>query len=111
MKRLVANWPMDENRAEVLMQEYENLFAGVGEQRFNRGVGTIIREGRYQFFPSMAEFRGFVPAGEQRWKPCGKCEEGFIRVPDPEAELLYGDPGATKMIFCKCRFSNIGSAS
>lgn len=85
------------------MQEYQGIFREVGASRFEQAVSKIVREGQYKFFPSQAEFRGFIPS-KGGWKPCGKCESGFVRVPDLEAEMLYGDPTATKMIFCQCRY-------
>ncbi len=104
---MTGNWNLEEVRLKPLTAEYFEVFKDVGESRFSRGVTAVIHNGKFSFFPSIAEFRGFVPSAG-RWTPCGKCESGFIRVPDKEAEMLYGDPTATKMIFCQCRYSNVG---
>ena len=104
MKRLIANWPMDEERAKTLLRDYERVFREVGQERFAQAVDVIIREGLYKFFPSQAEFRAYIPKGDRMWKPCQNCTEGFIQVPDFEARNIYADPGATMVRFCECRF-------
>lgn len=102
MKRLIANWPVDDDRGAVLLDEFAGIWNEVGENRFRRAVDSILADSDYRFFPNQAEFRGHLPSSEH--KPlCKKCKSGWISVPDHEARRLYGNPEAMCMIRCECR--------
>lgn len=101
-KKLKANWHLDETRSEDIIAEYFAICETVGFGRFTRAVDSIINVSDYKFFPTVAEFRAYIPKAEK--KPlCGQCESGWKRVPDVEARRLYGDKNATAMIRCECR--------
>ena len=102
---MTGNWNLEEARLKPLTAEYFALYSQVGAQRFERAVTAIIHEGGYHFFPTVGEFKSHVPASTERKPWCGKCNEGFLYIPDPEAYELYGDPDATKMMFCSCRYT------
>lgn len=102
MRRLIANWPMNVTRSHPLERELKSVFKEVGEERFTQATDSIIAHGQYQFFPTVAEFRGYIPAPKRKMF-CGKCENGWIRVTDYEAMSLYEDKTATAMIRCECR--------
>lgn len=102
MKRLIANWPVDDDRGTVLLDEFAGICNEIGENRFRLAVDSILANGNFRFFPSQGEFRGYIPSAER--KPlCGKCESGWIRVPDYEARRMYGNSTATCMLRCECR--------
>lgn len=101
MKRLVANWPVDAERGSMILREYETVWNDVGESRFRRGVDSIIATAPFRFFPSQAEFRGYVP-GSERAKFCGKCDAGWVMVPDCEARQVYGNDTAMAAARCEC---------
>ena len=110
VSRLSANWPIDSTRAEGLERELRKVFDEVGISRFDAGVSAIITEGKYQFFPSMAEFRGFIPApgGRHADANCEKCHgSGWMRLPDYEARRMYRDPNASCVLRCQCLTSDI----
>jgi len=109
-RRLLANWPIDEGRYKTLEREYRAIFDEVGVSRFDAGVSSILREGKYQFFPSLAEFRAFIPApgGRHADANCEKCHgSGWMRLPDYEARRMYRDPNATCVLRCQCLTSDI----
>ena len=85
-----------------LMKEYESIWRAIGEQRFSRAVDTIIREGRYAFFPSQAEFRGYIPAESAGLERCAKCQDtsGWLYVPDYAARQMYGNTTAVSALRC-----------
>jgi hypothetical protein len=102
MQRLMANWPVEATRANMLLSEYRSIWNDVGEYRFRRAVDSIVATAALQFFPSQAEFRGYIPsAGKKRG--CGKCDSGWIMIPDPVARGEYGDLNATMALRCECR--------
>jgi hypothetical protein len=102
MKRLVANWPVDEQRGKVLLDEYQAIWEEVGEHRFTRAVDSLVASAPYLFFPNQAEFRGYIPATGKK-PSCGKCDSGWLMVPDAVARGVYGDPNAMMAIRCECR--------
>lgn len=103
MLRLFANWQIfDEEIQATKIREFRNLWAEFGEQRFTAGATAIINEGRYKLFPSVAEFRSYVP--ERVRKPyCGNCIEGWRFVPDYEARKMYHNDTAMAVVRCECR--------
>ena len=98
--KLKANWHLEESRADSIVSEYFRVWRDVGAIRFGRGVHKMLHESNLRFFPTLAEFRGYVPASEKRVY-CGHCNEGFISVVDEEAQKLYG--GDRRMAMpCDC---------
>ena len=78
------------------------MFDQVDDSRFDRAVTAIIQESEIKFFPSVGEFRGYIPAPGK--KPyCGKCNEGWVWVPDMEARRLYDNDTAMACKRCECR--------
>ena len=73
--RLCANWPLAEPRATNLAKEYYEMFKTMAPMRFDNGVTQIIRDSKFQFFPNLAEFLGYVPKAPEGGK-------GFWRDPD-----------------------------
>lgn len=61
LERLIANWPTLGSRIDVLRSELNLVFYEVGSERFTRATDAIITSGTYQYFPSIAEFRGYIP--------------------------------------------------
>lgn len=94
MLRLFANWMVfDEEIQATKIREFRNLWAEFGAERFTAGATAIINEGKYKLFPSVAEFRSYVP--ERRRKPyCGECVDGWrITIAD----------GIRAAYRCECR--------
>ncbi len=99
--RLSANWQLAEDRVKPLSQEYFEVFKQVGEGRFNRAVTAIIHSAELAYFPSVAAFRGYVPSSAEVRQYCGKCEHGWIFVPDEKARELYHNQAEMAMP-CEC---------
>lgn len=103
--RLTANWPIDEDRTKTQSREFRRIHDEVGIARFDAAVSKVIHEGPYKFFPSVAEFRSFIPAPSGRY-PDANCESchgsGWMRVADYEARRMYGDPNAMCVLRCQC---------
>ena len=102
MKRLIANWPVDDQRGKVLLDEYRTIWDDVGDFRFRRAVDSLLVTAQLQFFPSQAEFRGYIPSTGKK-PTCGNCDSGWIMIPDPVARGDYGDPNAMMALRCECR--------
>jgi len=102
MKRLVANWPVDEVRGSTLLDEYAVVWNDVGDLRFRKAVDSIIATSDYSFFPNVAQFRGYIPAKEKH-KFCGECTEGWVMKPDFEARRVYRNDTAMIAVACECR--------
>lgn len=102
LQRLIGNWPTLTSRADRVRRELHTLWKEVGHERFTKATDAIIATGNYKFFPTVAEFRGYIPQAKR--KPfCGQCESGWIRVPDYAARRLYQNTTATEMLRCECR--------
>ena len=84
LKRLIANWPLNEERAETKAEELRSLWKEVGGHRFEAAVGRIVNEHKGDFFPTIGEFRSFLPAEGQSWwrdPNCPDCHgDGFKEV-------------------------------
>jgi len=101
-KKLKANWHLDESRADDIIAEYFAICQEVGLDRFRSATDSIINASEYKFFPTISEFRGYLPKAAKN-PLCGKCESGWIMVPDPVARGMYGNPNATMALRCECR--------
>ncbi len=65
--RLVGNWPnTPEAIVEIKSREFMRAFEEYGPDRFDRGVTAIVDANPYSTFPTLGEFRGYVPAGTWR---------------------------------------------
>lgn len=101
MKLLLANWPIAPERVQGIRELFFPIYQQVGAERFSRAAYSIIDSRAYTTFPNVSEFKGFVPSAEFKRKYCGECNEGWIRVEDEEATMLYGTPTyAVKR--CRC---------
>jgi hypothetical protein len=78
--RLCANWPLAEPRATNLAKEYYEIFKTTSAIRFDAAVTQIIRDSKFQYFPTVSEFLGYIPKVDG-----GK---GFWR--DPACESCHG---------------------
>ena len=76
MSRLRGNWPIEESRFDAALQNFHFLWEEIGEKRFTRATEGIISDSPYQYFPSIAEFRSYIPAEGRKF--CGNCDNGFI---------------------------------
>ena len=101
LKRLMNNWPIDESRAKGLSREFRVVWDEIGDARFKAAVTNIITNSDLRFFPSVGEFRGYVP-NTARIVYCGQCTEGWRYVPDYEARRLYNNDSAMAVIRCGC---------
>jgi hypothetical protein len=107
---LTANWPIDEDRTKTQSREFRRVHDEVGISRFDAAVSKIIHENAYKFFPSVAEFRAYVPqaSGRHADANCEKCHgTGWMRLPDYEARGMYRDPSAACVLRCQCLTSEI----
>ena len=98
---MTANWHLEESRAEFIIGEYFDIWKSVGAARFGRAVHSLLYDSGLKFFPSIAEFRGYIPASEKR-AHCGNCQDGFVMRPDYEARRLYKNDSAMKAFPCEC---------
>ena len=77
MTRLIGNWPDGQRRAAEMLNEFQTVWDDVGEDRFRRAVQDIIHSSELRFFPSIGEFRGYIPApaGKTWWRnpTCPGC--------------------------------------
>jgi hypothetical protein len=58
---MVDNWPMEQERSRRLARSYKQVFDEVGESRFARAVKSIRDSRSYASFPTLAEFRSYLP--------------------------------------------------
>ena len=102
LKRMLANWTVSEDRVKPLSDEFYIVWQEVGAYRFVTAVTKIIQDSELRYFPSVGEFRGYLPpAGKKPY--CGQCNEGWVSVPDYEARSLYGNDTAMANKRCECR--------
>ena len=94
MSRLRGNWPIEESRFDAALQNFYVLWQEVGEMRFEAAVTGIISGSAYQYFPNIAEFRGFLPPVRNQY--CGHCVDGFVYDDEPD------NHGNKQVKFCEC---------
>jgi hypothetical protein len=96
MNRLLGNYPkLEDDRLRGATANYLELYCEIGHERFVAGVNKIIREGGYSFFPSLAEFRGYLPDNPSSRAFCGNCNEGWLYTTDSVGESAVRP--------CECR--------
>ena len=62
MNRMRGNYPaIEEARLEGVLVNYERLFRQVGWDRFAAGVDRCVFESELLFFPSIKEFKPYIP--------------------------------------------------
>ena len=81
----MSNWPISDERLEAVKNEFQIVWNEVGESRFERAVGKIVQESDRQFFPTVGEFRSFIPVAPRGgfWRDpnCPDCHgTGFKEV-------------------------------
>ena len=64
-KKLTGNWQLNADRETSIIGEYYELYCTVCSDRFAAAVKTIL-DSTYKFFPTLAEFRGFLPSAERK---------------------------------------------
>lgn len=69
--RVLSMWPAgDAERVANLSREYRNLFLLIGPTRFKTAVDDIIAVRNDKFFPTVGEFRQYVPqVAREGWSP------------------------------------------
>ena len=75
--RLLANWPLDDERKPRFAQEYRTLFQSIGTERFTAAVSAIIQERKSPYFPNLGEFREYIPEQTRTW---GMSDQEYSRL-------------------------------
>ena len=94
-ERLTANWNLAESRIKAMAGEYETIWKEIGATRFAQAVNRIIHEGKYSYFPTCGEFRGYIPTnpdGRTWWrdKNCPDCQgNGWKTVNIRESDGMH----------------------
>jgi hypothetical protein len=87
-----------------MLENYRLLFDQIGAERFAAAVQRVIFESGLRYFPSISEFRSYVPELTQSAGAfCNECEGGWRYVPDHEARRLYKNETAMAVVRCQCR--------
>ena len=69
MSRMQGNYPpIDDERLEGLLANYQRLYRNVGWDRFAVGVDSVIFNSELLFFPSIQEFKKHLPEAGFREK-------------------------------------------
>lgn len=101
MTRLQGNWPVEEGRLKGILQNYQAIFDEVGEERFAVAVEAITTNSSHEYFPSIAEFRGFIPSPKPRF--CDKCVDGWVYVKNACDAFVAGVIHDRAVGPCSCR--------
>jgi hypothetical protein len=104
MLRLQGNWPAEESRFQGIMQNFVLLWDEIGESRFKAAVDAIVLNSPFEYFPSIAEFRSFIPRTEQR----PSSPNSKTKFADPNCAACFGGGYVVKdrlarMCACKQR--------
>lgn len=86
----MANWPLNEERAETKTEELRNLWREVGGRRFDAAVNRIVNEHKGEFFPTIGEFRSFLPSDEKIWwrdPNCPDCHGTGFKEVAPQVKM------------------------
>jgi hypothetical protein len=69
MNRLRGNYaPIEEDRLKGVLDNYQRLYRSVGWDRFAAGVDSVIFDSELLFFPSVQEFKKYLPESNFREK-------------------------------------------
>ena len=71
MKDLMSNWPIaDEDRAGKIIKLFGEVWDDYGAAMFKTCCKSIIHEREGAFFPTVAEFKVYMPhTADKRWEP------------------------------------------
>ena len=102
-KKLTATWPIDNERQTEVAESFQRIWQEYGSDRFVKGVIAITQNGEFRFFPTPAEFKGYIPDPSERRRYCGHCADGWLRaknVPDANQPWVIHK---TAVYPCPCR--------
>ena len=90
MKRMASNWHLPPEQLEGKLREFRRLFDEVEASRFAIAVDQIIYNGArdgepLSFFPSLAEFKLYLPRQQLEREPnCPDCGgTGWVLLKEP----------------------------
>lgn len=84
-EKMLTNWPVDSNRTHGLREALLEVCREVGEPRFRSAVDSLLADRPYNTFPTLGEFRQYIPSAQQRRHSCAQCQNGFIDAGQDEA--------------------------
>ena len=96
LKDLFSNWPVEDSRVKGIKRHLWLVWQDCGAQRFKSGVRRCIHERQSQYFPTVGEFKQYIPNApdESAWKP--SANEIVRRRLHPED--FFGDSDVRMMM-------------
>ena len=75
--RLLAEYKLEESRVAGKSREFFEVFKSVGQDRFTRATSRCIHESGLTFFPTVGQFKNFIPESDEVRPGRGMSDETF----------------------------------